>query len=269
MDTTTGINSAGATPPLLLAAHRIGLSTTFMVWALLGPTGAAQAQEPEASRVFIAINGAYQATTTTLSDNVVFTEFVEEGDFDARYDVKGGPAIDAGGGVRLWKNLAVGAGVSLFDGKVDTSLTARVPHPFHFARHRAVSGSAPGLTRRELALHVQALAIVPLGDRFAVKLFGGPSFFSISQEVVSAVEFTQEYPFDTAAFAGATDTGRSETAIGFNVGVDLGLYFSRHVGVGFLTRYSKASLEIASGDDENMSVDVGGMQVGAGVRFRF
>ena len=55
----------------------------------------------------------------------------------------------------------------------------------------------------------------------------------------------------------------------FNVGVDLGLYFSRHVGVGFLTRYSKASLEIASGDDENMSVDVGGVQVGAGVRFRF
>ncbi len=132
--------------------------------ALLAPPTPAAAQD---GRLYVDINGGIQATTSDFADNVVFTEFVEQGDFDATYAIDSGVILDIGGGVRLPLNLGAGVGFSRFDKGNDASVDARIPHPFFFDSDRSVAGSATNLTRTETAVHVQVrwFAPVPSGLR--------------------------------------------------------------------------------------------------------
>lgn len=69
-------------------------------------------------------------------------------------------------------------------------------------------------------------------------------------------------------------------AVGYGVGADLSVFFSRHVGVGWLVRYNRASSTIELPDDgffatvleqTGVTTDVkfGGANVAGGLRFRF
>ena len=97
------------------------------------------------------------------------------------------------GGVRLWRTVGIGVGVSRAAVDVETTVAAQVPHLFFFGRDRSISGTAP-LTREETAVHVQVLAVLPVSDAFTVSVFGGPTFFTVTQDLVSDVEFTHRYP---------------------------------------------------------------------------
>ena len=189
-------------------------------------------------RLFIDINGGLQVTSTDFTDNIVITEFVEDGDLDATYGIDSGVILDIGGGVRLPGNLGVGVGFSRFDRRNDARVDARIPHPFFFDRDRSITGSATNLTRTETAVHVQLRWFAPLRSRVSVSLFGGPTFFQVAQDLVTAVGFAQTYPFDVASFTSASTAEQSESAVGYNVGADVGYFFSRHVGVGMLIRFS-------------------------------
>ncbi len=251
--------------------------TAVLVCTHLGSARNGAAQGAWESRGFVTINGGYQATTD-FADNVVFTRasrnglvwlFVEEGDFDAGYSRATGLVFDVSSGVRVWRSLAVGVGVSVFDRNDDASVVARLPHPFFFDQHREVSGVAPGLTRKELAVHLQAIWTVPVNDRVDLAVFGGPTFFDVTQDLLTEIEFTESFPFDTATFTGAATREQSKSGVGFNVGVDVAFYFSGHVGVGWLARFSRASINFASQDGDTITVDAGGVQIAGGLRLRF
>ena len=220
-------------------------------------------------RGFVSINGGYQATSTTFNDNVTITRFAEEGDIDVNYKVKTGLAVDVSGGALLWKSLGVGVGVSRFSASDSAAVSARIPHPFFFDAHREISGTGTGLKREELAVHVDALVLIPASKRFRVAVFGGPTFFRVTQGLVSDVTYTEAYPFDTAEFTGATVTEQTKSKIGFNVGADVMVLFARHVGVGGIVRFSRATVDFSSADGGTVSVDVGGTQAGAGLRLVF
>ncbi len=252
-----------------MSLRHSALITAILACTVLGSARNGAAQGAWESRGFVSINGGIQATSTDFTDNVVFTLFAEEGDFDAGYRVDGDAVFDVSGGVRVWQNLAIGVGVSRFRRDVDANVTARIPHPFFFDQHRPISGSAVGLRRQEIAVHVQALWIVPVNDRFDLALFGGPTFFDVTQDLLTEVEFTESFPFDTATFTGAATREQSASGVGFNVGVDVAFYFSGHVGVGWLARFSKATVDLASEDGGTVKVDAGGVQTGGGLRLRF
>ena len=146
--------------------------TAILVCTVLGSVRNGAAQGAWEPRGFVSINGGIQATSTDFTDNVVFTRFVEEGDFDAGYRVDGDAVFYVSGGVRVWQNLAIGVGVSRFSRDDDADVTARIPHPFFFDQHRPISGSAVGLRRQEIAVHVQALWIVPANDECERNLVG-------------------------------------------------------------------------------------------------
>ena len=107
--------------------------------------------------------------------------------------------------------------------------------------------------------------MVALRDRWQLAIAGGPSWFSVGQDLVSDVTVTQTYPYDTATFASATITHRSGSRIGFNAGADLTYRLRRHVGLGFGVTYSRASIPL----DDTLTVEAGGARVGGGLRFRF
>ena len=156
-----------------------------------------------AQTLFINANGGYQATTTDFTDTVDFTLYAEDGGFTALYQVAAGPLFDVSGGVMLARHVAIGIGVSRFRTRDDAAVTALLPHPLFFDRDRNVSGTASSLTREEIALDVQAIWILPITRHFDLSLFGGPTFFTVKQDLVTSVSNTETFPFDTTTFDAA------------------------------------------------------------------
>ena len=254
-----------STSPTQSRVPHIGVAVAVAAWLFALPFDATA----QPARVFVDVNGGTQVSTTDFGDNVVFTEFVEQGDLNAAHAVASGPIIDVSGGVRLWRGLALGAGFTRFEGGHDASVDARIPHPFFFDRHRPISGSAPNLTRQERAAHVNVRWFAPVPGPVQIALFAGPSFFSVEQDLVTTVNVTQSFPFDTASFVSAETRRHSESVTGYHVGADAAFFFSRHIGLGGLVRFSRASVDFASEDGGLVPVDFGGVQLSGGLRVRF
>ena len=178
--------------------------------ALAGSTRAAAAQASDA-RGFIMINGGIQATSADFSDTITFSHPLfgpETGDFEMRCRGNGDRLFDVSGGIRIWRRLAVGAGVSQFAHTDDAGITGRIPHPFRFDRLRPISGTDTGLARKETAVHVQALWVIPAG-RAVIALFGGPTFFTVTQDLVTRRDVQPDIPVHRGDIRRDTSPGRS------------------------------------------------------------
>ena len=225
--------------------------------------------EPVASRGFLVMNGGYQVTTNDFTNGAVKREHAEDGRFDADYIVKGGPSFDGAVEVRLWRRLGIGVGVSRFSVSTPASVRASLPHPFFFNQDRSLSGDASGVTREELAVHLQVGGVFPVGTRLQVRIFGGPSFFQVKQGIVTDFTYTNAYPYDEAQFAAATTTDATASKMGFNAGGDLAFFFTRHVGLGATAQFSGTTVALPAAGGASQDVKVGGVKVGGGLRLRF
>ena len=237
--------------------------------SLVLASSAASAAAQDIPRAFVSINGGYQVTTTEFEDTFTFTAHQETGSSRVTYPIEAGPTFDGGGGVRLWRGLGVGVAVSRFTVDGTVSATSSIPHPFFLQQNREVSGETDGLRREETGVHVQAQYSFPVGGKVHVTLMGGPSYIEVSQALVIDVNYTEEYPYDTAAFAGVDSTRRKGSEIGFNGGADVRWMFTRNVGVGGLIRVSRATVDLDAGDNRTVPVDAGGVQAGIGLRLAF
>ena len=232
---------------------------------LLATTSTATAQT---GRGFVSVNGgtlngSQQVRQPTQNfDHALFGP--ERGSFESTYPAGGGTVFDVAGGVRVWRQLAVGGGVSRFRRQDDLHVTAQLPHPFRFRQPRTIATTESGVTRDETAVHLQVMWAAAAGRSVEVALFGGPSFFVVAQDVATGVTFSQTYPYDSATFDGVRRGKPSEAGIGFNAGADLGYYFSRHVGAGGTIRFTRATVELGGA-----AVEAGGLLASAGLRVRF
>lgn len=222
-----------------------------------------------ASRSFLAVNGGYQLTANDFSDGAAKRENAEDGRFDTSYAVKGGPVLDIVAGSRVWSSLGLAVGVSRFSVSTPASLTATIPHPFFFNRARSVSGEVTGLRREELAVHGQVRGAWSLGRPLQVAVFGGPSFFQVTQTMIADYAYAEDYPYDEASFRAATTTKTAVTAIGFNVGGDVTVFLTPRLGLGASAQYSGATVDVPGALGSTASVKAGGSRVGAGLRLRF
>lgn len=220
-------------------------------------------------RGFISVNGAFQSSQNDFTNNETFTTNIEQGRLAVAYPVKAAPIFDVGGGVRVWRGFAVGVAVSSYSKSTAAAVDASIPHPFFFNRNRAVSGSSDPMERQELGLHISALWMIPLNARLSVAAFGGPTYFNVKQQIVQTVRYSDTYPFDTATYTGVDVTSESKGKFGFNAGVDVTYMLNRTVGVGGTVRISRATVDFGTSGGASLSVDVGGLQTGGGVRLRF
>ena len=221
-------------------------------------------------RIYVSVNGAFQTGGDNFGETVTFRENAEDGRFTTDYEVKSGPALNVSVGAGLWRNIGVGVGVTRYSKNTPTTFSASVPHPFFFNRPRDVEGEVAGITREELAVHVQARATFVPTRRVQAVVFGGPSFFTVKQGIVNDFEISEMYPYDTATFNRGISTNVDESKIGFNVGADVGYFFTRQVGVGGSVQWAAATIDApASGGTGSFDIKAGGLQVGAGLRLRF
>jgi hypothetical protein len=251
------------------------MTTAAVAAALIGITasGAAaqgrfQSATPEA-KGFLSVNGVFQATSNTFTEQLEFTEFVETGTIESRFGAKPAVGLDGTLGIRVWRRFGVGVGMSTYSSPSGEGgdVTARIPHPFHFNQHREVSGDAD-LSRKETAIHASLLYFAPVGRRMLAVLGGGATYFQADQNFVNRVLYDQEYPYDTVTFRGVDRDNESASGLGFNASADLSFRFSKSFGVGAAVRYSHATLPFTPGDRE-VKVDVGGLQAGLGLRVIF
>jgi hypothetical protein len=235
-----------------------------LVIALLHAAPAAAQPAAWTDNGYVTIGGFYQPAAG-FSDLVRPIQFGEAGQIDTRYGSGALPGFDASAGVRVWRRLAVGVDIGISSKSGSASVSAQVPHPLYFDRQRPVAGDAGGFTRSEKAVNVEALVMLPIHGRWQAAVFGGPTWFMVDQDLVTAVTVTDSYPFDTAAFAGTATVRRSKSKAGFNVGGDLTWLLRPRVGVGIDVRFSRAEIPLT----DTATIVAGGAHVGGGMRFRF
>jgi hypothetical protein len=218
---------------------------------------------------FFSVDGGYQSHSFTFDEVHHDNRFVEESTWQADYKLSDGFFFGAGGGARVWRNVVIAGAYSQSRDKNPASVTASIAHPFFFDRFRSISGESEDLRQDEHALHISAMWMIPVNRRLEIGVFGGPSYFWVTREFVEDVQYAETFPYDTATFTGVAVGEAQANHLGGHVGLDLTWLFTREIGVGALVRYSRASVDFETPAGGAASVDVGGFQVGAGLRVRF
>jgi hypothetical protein len=228
----------------------------------------AQSGATRTDRARVSINFGFQPSSVTFETSATTPSYVENAVFRTTYSVSSGPMFDAGVAVLVAGGFGLGVAVSSFSREHDAAVSGTIPHPFFFNAPRSISGTAPGLERSEVAAHIQAVYVVSSG-KIDVAIAGGPSWFNLKQDLVTDVAYAETYPYDTAAFTKATTSRVTASKLGFNVGADVGVHFTRNVGAGGIVRFSRASVALAGANGVSVTVDAGGLQVGGGLRLFF
>jgi hypothetical protein len=174
----------------------------------------------------------------------------------------------ARGGMRVWKNMAIGAGVEVAATSQTLDVTGRLPHPFQFNQFREVEGTASGLDRTETLVALEVSWLVALARRVDMLVFGGPAYINVRQDMATRIQFTESYPYDAATFAGIDTTSMSGGGFGATAGVDISYLLTKHVGIGGELRYSYAETTLTP-SAEPAKVRLGGLQAAFGARILF
>jgi hypothetical protein len=83
------------------------------------------------------------------------------------------------------------------------------------------------------------------------------------------VNYTEEYPFDTAEFESAVTEKQDKFRLGANAQLNIIVMLNRQVSLDGLVRYSRASVPFEAPDGSTFDAAAGGLQVGGGLRFGF
>ena len=240
----------------------------------------AMAQTPEA-RWQVSGDFGFQTTTlaSILTEPIAFERFAEPGELTRDVESDRQPTIHVAAGVSVWRNLGIRFGFSQFTRTDDMQLSVSIPHPFFFDRHRRFSQPST-LVQRERSVDVHARWMAHQSERVTLSVFGGPTVYRARIDAAGVQTREEEYSFEDSPVIGIVAFQRRPTTVGYGVGADLAVFFSRHVGVGWLVRYNRASSTIATADDgffatvleqRGIMTDIrfGGANVAGGLRFRF
>jgi hypothetical protein len=231
---------------------------------MLVPVLHAQAQAPQLPTFFAGVNVGFQLQTETMTTTNSFTVYAETAAVTATQEVNPGVLIDISAGYRFAQNLGVAIAFSRFGDSSDADMTAIIPHPLFFNQPRTVTATSEGLDRTEIAVHLQAVWFVTvpdaLPDEMRIAITGGPTIFSLDQQLIG----TAAVPAQTQDAVPVIES-QSETAVGFNVGVDVTYPLTPRLGVGGFLRYAGGSVDLPAVQD----VGVGGFQLGVGARVGF
>lgn len=228
-------------------------------------------------RAWLDVNfGVASASEDTYEDSVSFDFREETATGTVGYGLPSGALFDVGGGWMFHPRLGAGINIagSAHEDVADVSLS--IPHPAVFdSNAEDATTTEVELQRAEAAVNLQVMALVTPADApFSVRVFGGPTWFRVRQDVVRDISYLEFYNPVTQAFSidinGTEIVEESDgTGWGYNVGADVRYFFTDLVGVGGVLRFSGGEAEITGLFDEDANVDVGGLQIGGGLRLRF
>jgi len=239
---------------------------------LIGGTREAAAQGAPDDRVFLNIGFGVESGSTDANDTKQYSLYDEAATTSTAATWTSGSFFGTGVDFRVFQSLTVGMSYHQETNTSDTTVTGSVPHPLFFNRPRTLSTTVGGLYRRENATHISVGWIVPVGAKIDVLVSGGPSFFRLSQDVVSDVTIAERGGAFTEVVVSPTVVTQERSATGFNVGADVTYIFwqndSVRLGGGGFIRYTAAETDVRLLVSD-FDTTVGGIQFGFGARIRF
>ncbi|MBY0494620.1 MAG: hypothetical protein K2Y23_10425 [Cyanobacteria bacterium] len=226
-----------------------------------------------ADRGYINIGWGVESGSSAMTDTRSLSIYEETGTLSSSSDFTSGSLFDVGVGLRVWRNLTVGAGYHQEQNDTEGRLTGSIPSPVFFNRPRTLAQAVPGLNRKEQATHLQIGWVIPIGSKFDVMVYGGPSFFRLTQEAVSEVRIGEEGGAFTTVVTTPTITERKKSQTGYNAGMDATYIVwsndSVRVGAGGFVRFTQADMNVEMLSGTGVPTKVGGVQFGFGGRLRF
>ncbi len=224
-----------------------------------------------AGRVGVHVNGASQDGNRRMADNLGFRAYDEDAQLQSTHVIGRAGMIDAGGSLRLWRDLSVGASYTQLATSDATTLTGTVPHPILHGAFRDLPLRELSFRHRQRVTHAFVAWRFPIVERIEASVFAGPSLYNVFQGVVTNVTVREAGgpPFE-AVRVDLVQTGEHRrNAVGGHVGVDVTYMPTRRVGVGFMVRYAAATVDLPAARTGRVFLRVGGAEVGGGFRIRF
>lgn len=236
----------------------------------LGTTRQASAQAaPWADRGYINVGWGVESGSSALTDTRTSTIYEETATINSSATFTSGSLFDVGAGLRVFRNVTIGAGYHQEQNDTNGQLTGSIPSPVFFNRPRTLNETIAGLNRKEQATHLMIGWVMPFGSKFDVLVSGGPSFFRVEQDAVTNVVIGES---GNAPTTQPTITSVKKSQTGYNVGADATYIVwqndSVRVGAGGFVRFSKAEVNLQMLSTEQPT-EIGGMQFGFGARLRF
>jgi hypothetical protein len=232
--------------------------------ALLGaPAARAQVANPAKEKYFVNVNvGAQLASPSIRFDNHLIPNLIydETAFLTSTQQVGKGAMFDIGAGYRVWGDVSVGLLFSRFADTESAAVIASVPDPVFFDRRTLVPATVADLKRRETTIAPHAIYVYPLTDKLDLAAALGISVIRLSQEM--PIDFTVAAGTQTPTITAVTER---KTGVGPYVAVDVIYNLQPRYAVGGFVRYAGAKVDLLVAEGHN----VGGMQVGAGIRLRF
>ena len=239
--------------------------------SLVGLASPALAQfEVLKGRFAVHANGGYQSGRDTVRRTFSFRAYGEDARFEERHETKGSGLFDVGGSLRVWEELRVGASFSQLTKSDSTRLTGSVPNPIAVNAPRAIDSQQLSLRHEQRTTHLYVAWVVPILNKLDVAIFGGPTFFNLTQGVVTGVEIDEVDgpPWAQVGIGGVTSGEFKKNTIGLHVGADASYMVTPNFGLGGFLRFAQGSVDMPSSAGDQ-PLDIGGLQAGGGVRLRF
>jgi hypothetical protein len=229
---------------------------------VLTATAAAYAQPtaPGESKAFVSVSVGGQLRTDTFGSSSTFTLFNETATVASNQSIGRGFVFDIGGGYMLTKNLAVGGGLWTQNSKGAANLVASLPNPLIFNDRITVGVTMSDQKQTNVGVNIQLMWMTSLNNKIDLTIFGGPTIVHVSQDVASVTVAP-----GTVNTSNSSTNYSKTTAKAGNVGVDATYKLTPKFGLGAFVRYAGGSVDLPTVS----GLDVGGVQIGAGARFKF
>jgi hypothetical protein len=229
---------------------------------LIVPSAHAQAPSPSTSKFFASVNIGAQLASRTLDTSASKTIYEETATLTSSLPIDSGIMPDFGVGYRVYNDIFVGVTFSTFSSTGTATVTSNIPDPLFFNRHKVSTSTQADLKHKEFAVLPQLIYTRALTDK--VDFIGGigPAFIHLSQDVVGS-DFTV-----AAGTQNVTVVSGNESASGAGIHASIGANYNinEQFSVGGLLRFAPAKVTLPSGTKD---LNVGGMQVGGGIRINF
>ena len=239
-------------------------------------SGTASAQIPTwatwQNKIFVNVTGGGTGGANDVHQQFTFDYLLEPATIDTTRRAGGGGLFDFTAGAMVYENWAAGISFSKSGGSSDARFTATIPDTIDFDTFREVSGTIPGMEHSESWFAFLGAYVLPrltnmpkyiaFMENTDLTVLAGPVRAAVSHEIVSEATVSEG---SSGPVVSVTREVRKKSFWGIQIGVDGRYMFTKNIGAGAFLRYSGASGDLT--DDVNL--DLGGFQGGAGVRIKF
>ena len=192
----------------------------------------------------------------------------------ATYPEMSGAGVRIGGGIALHRRFGVGVFVTPIRSEYTVGLEVRLPSPIFFNAFGADEGETATLTRQDLSVDMSVTYDLLTRGAWQLRVFGGPTYFRVSQEMVTDIAYSQTFtvltPTNIVDITGYSEATRSASGFGAHGGADLSYAFSRMFGVHGTVSFNAGRATIDEPlSSEAVTLKLGGVSAGAGIRVRF